>query len=130
MQTANWSRVVPATSGGSTENLSNVLNGVSELGCVYNNEVMSGYQNNNALRFIGRPRGFPHCSLWSRRKSGITTLDDLKGKRGSPRRGRFRRQNWAYTFVEWADSSRGFHRGAAGQMKEPSPRSATTIRDR
>lgn len=95
-------RVVPATSGGSTENLNNVLNGVSEIGCVYNNEVMSGYEKNNKLRFIGPTTQVSPLQLVVKSNSGIKSLDDLKGKNihlgaaGSGARA------WTVLFFEWA----------------------------
>lgn len=76
----NKVRVVPATSGGSTENLNNVLNGICDLGCVYNNEVVSGYESNNSLRFVGPTTKCSPLQFVVKADSGITSIEDLVGK--------------------------------------------------
>lgn len=73
-------RVVPAASGGSTENLNNVLNGICDLGCVYNNEVVSGYESNNSLRFVGPTTKCSPLQFVVKADSGITSFEDLEGK--------------------------------------------------
>lgn len=103
-------RVVPAASGGSTENLNNVLNGVSEIGCVYNNEVMSGYAKNNKLRFIGPTTMVSPLQLVVKAESGIKTLDDLKGKKVHLGAAGSGARAWAVLFFEWA--------GLKGQITE------------
>jgi TRAP transporter TAXI family solute receptor len=94
-------RVVPATSGGSTENLANVLSGVVEIGCVYNNEVIKGYEKNNKLRFIGPTTNVSPLQFVVRADSGIKSLDDLKGKKvhlGAPGSGAI---SWSHEFLEY-----------------------------
>lgn len=73
-------RVVPATSGGSTENLNNVLTGVSDLGCVYNNEISSGYEKNSGLRFVGPTTKCSPLQFVVKADSDIYTPEDLIGK--------------------------------------------------
>ena len=73
-------RVVPATSGGSTENLNNVLNGICDLGCVYNNEVVSGYESDNSLRYVGPTTKCSPLQFVVKADSGITSFEDLEGK--------------------------------------------------
>lgn len=103
-------RVVPAASGGSTENLNNVVNGVSEIGCVYNNEVMSGYAKNNKLRFIGPTTMVSPLQLIVKDESGIKSLEDLKGKKVHLGAAGSGARAWAVLFFEWA--------GLKGQITE------------
>ncbi|THE09919.1 TAXI family TRAP transporter solute-binding subunit [Bacillus timonensis] len=95
-------RVVPTTSGGSTENKNNVINGVSELGAVYNDEVLVGYEENDKLRFVGPTTGVSPLQFVVKADSGINTLEDLKGKKVHIGASGSGARNWAHKFFEWA----------------------------
>ena len=94
-------RIVPATSGGSTENLTNVLNGVSDLGCVYNNEVLTGSESNNALRFVGPTTKCSPLQFVVKADSGITKPEDLIGKQVALGQAGSGARAWAVQFLTW-----------------------------
>ena len=94
-------RVVPATSGGSTENLNNVIAGISDLGCVYNNEVSSGYENNAGLRFVGPTTKCSPLQFVVKADSDIYTPEDLIGKDVALGQAGSGARAWAVQFFTW-----------------------------
>lgn len=94
-------RIVPATSSGSTENLTNVLNGVSDLGCVYSNEVMSGHESNEHLRFVGPTTKVSPLQFVVKADSGITSIEDLAGKSVHLGAAGSGARLWSVQFLEW-----------------------------
>ncbi len=94
-------RIVPATSGGSTENLNNVLNGVSDLGCVYNNEIPGGYESNNGLRFVGPTTKCSPLQFVVKADSDIYKPEDLIGKDVALGQAGSGARAWAVQFFTW-----------------------------
>jgi TRAP transporter TAXI family solute receptor len=100
-ESSKWLRIVPITSGGSTENLANVLNGIAELGCVYTDQVLSGYENNKSLRFVGPTTDCSPLQFVVLSESEIHDIKDIKGKVvhiGSAGSGA---RTWTYLFFDW-----------------------------
>lgn len=94
-------RVVPATSGGSSENLNNVLSGVCDLGCVYNNAIPGGYESNNGLRFVGPTTKCSPLQFVVRADSDIYKPEDLIGKDVALGQAGSGARAWAVQFFTW-----------------------------
>lgn len=98
-------RVTPTISSGSLENVSNLINGTSQFGCVYPDDAMVGYEKNDQLRFLGPTTKILPLQFVVLADSGINTIEDLKGKvvsYGAPGAGY---RKWAEMFMEFVGMS-------------------------
>lgn len=98
-------RIVPTISSGSLENVSNLINGSSQLGCVYPDDAIDGYAKNDQLRFVGPTTKVLPLQFVVLANSGINTIEDLKGKvvsYGAPGAGY---RKWAEMFMDFIGMS-------------------------
>lgn len=93
-------RVVPTTSGGSFENANNVAAKSVAIGCSFPYDAENVFNDGGSnLRFVG-PSIAPDCSAWIvLADSGISTLEDLKGKRVCLGAAGSAARTWAESFV-------------------------------
>jgi TRAP transporter TAXI family solute receptor len=103
-------RVIPTISSGSTENVANLINRTSQIGCAYPEDALEAYAEDKSIRYVGPAIKTMPIQFVVLQSSSIMKIADLEGRvisYGAPGTGSRR----------WMDAFMG-HIGLADKVTE------------